>query len=143
MNFLKIYFGKEPFLLFEIIFSISTFMAFVMYPQIVFLFAILVSIASGIAVFMKWKLAFLGFKILESGAAAQAKLIKIDNTNVKVNRRIVKKYTFRFYIESEYFDHVYKSNRNKKLTVGDEKIIYYQLDNPNKALVPDLYGIKL
>lgn len=143
VNFFKLYFRKSAPLLIESILFFSLLMTWVMYPETPYQFSFLVAIIA----FVFWVIKLLGIinklKLMKEGAFTQATLLKIESTNVKVNRRRVKKYLYRFEIEGESHDVYYKSNKSKKLFVGDKNWVYYLPENTKKTFIPEFYNLKL
>lgn len=80
--------------------------------------------------------------VLKYGSVAYCELTGIRQTNMTVNDRAVLEFEFTYTINEVKYKHYLKSSKQYGRSTGETFVIFYLPENPNKAFLPELNGLR-
>lgn len=140
-NILILYFNRFPFILGEIILGVGIYFIIDLYPDPISLIGLLIIAVGSFIIRYKLLSAKKSIYILQNGLYTTSKLTYIGDTGYRHNSRRIRSFVFEYVVNKKKYFYQYKSGYHKNLSEGDEFVIYYIENNPEKAIIPILYSV--
>jgi hypothetical protein len=140
-NILLLYFNRSPFIFGEALFIVGIIFIISMFPDLISLFGLIIISIGIILIRIKFLSTKKAVNILRNGKYVESELTHIGNAGYSHNKRTVQRFVFEYLVNEKKFYYQFKSAYHRRLSVGDEFLIYYLEKNPEQAVIPTLYSV--